>query len=304
MTIWVTIGLSVAAMLILAIFFTAVLGWANRAFHVPVDPRIEACVEALPGANCGGCGFVGCREYAAAVVCDGAPVDRCTVGGQACTEALAAIMGVDPTPSLPYRPVVHCGAHTADRLLRAPYRGEPACAAANLVTGVQGCTYGCLGFGDCQRACLFDAIHVIDGLATVDYTRCVGCGACARACPRNIITMAPFKAERILAVACSNKDSGRDVQRVCKVGCIGCKACQRTCSLFTVEDNLPSIDYEAYCPDDLGDAIRAMAKCPRHRIVVVGKPSAKDLAALGDEALPDVVAPDFKTTVDDTEWRG
>ncbi len=301
---WIVIGLSAVTLLAMAFFFAAVLGWANRAFHVPEDPRIEACLTALPGANCGGCGFVGCREYAVAVVREGAEVGKCTVGGADAASALAAIMGVSVDASLPYRPVVHCGAHLEDRLLRAPYRGEARCAAANLVNGVQGCTYGCLGFGDCQRACNFNAIHVIDGLATVDYERCVGCGACARACPRNIITMAPFKAERILAVVCSNHDAGKDVMRVCNVGCVACKACQRASKLFTIQDNLSVIDYDAYQPDDLGEAIAAMGKCPRKRLLFVGKPGPDILEALADKELPAVVTADFKTTVDDTEWRG
>ena len=304
MMTWITIGLSAATLLLMAVFFSFVLGWANRAFHVPEDPRVEACIGMLPGANCGGCGFVGCREYAVAVVHDGAAVDRCTVGGAETAINLAAIMGVRLDASLPYRPVVHCGAHFEDRRMRPPYRGEARCAAANLVTGVQGCTYGCLGFGDCQRACNFDAIHVIDGLATVDYERCVGCGACARACPRNIITMVPFKAERVLVVACSNHDAGKDVQRVCDVGCVACKACQRASSLFTVEDNLSVIDYDAYNPANLGDALAAMKKCPRRRLTFVGKPLPEDLEAVADEKMPAVVTADFKTTVDDTEWRG
>ena len=135
-------------------------------------------------------------------------------------------MGVELGETFPFRPIVHCGAHTEDRLGRTLYQGESRCAAANLVSDVQACTYGCLGFGDCTRACNYDAIHVVDGLATVDYDKCVGCGACSRACPRNIITITPFKAERIMAVTCANKDKGKDVMAVCNVGCIGCGACE------------------------------------------------------------------------------
>ena len=301
----ITIGLSAGTLLSMAVVLTFILGWANKKFHVDVDRRVLAIIDALPGANCGGCGYVGCGEYAEAVALEHEVVNKCTVGGQNCALAVADIMGIEIGETLPYRPIVHCGAHYADRLGRNEYRGEMSCTAANLVTDVQGCTYGCLGFGDCTRACEFDAIHVEDGLATVDYEKCVGCGACARACPRNIITITPFKSERMLAVTCSNKDKGKDVITVCNVGCIGCGACARTSSLFKLENNLSTINYDAYDPDTCSlDVLDACKKCKRQRLVFVGKPSADDLGKAGGLDAPAVVEPDFKTTVDDTEWRG
>jgi len=302
----ITIGLSAGTLLVMAVILTYILGWADKAFHVEVDPRVEDALAALPGANCGGCGFVGCGDYAEAVVSGKAPVNKCTVGGAGCAAAIADIMGVEVDTSFPYRPIIHCGAHYDDRLQRSEYFGEQTCAAANLVAGVQGCTFGCLGFGDCTRACNFDAIHVINGLATVDYERCVGCGACAEVCPRHIITITPFKAEQMLAVTCSNKDGGKEVKSVCKIGCLGCGACSRTSKLFKMDENLSVINYDDYSPDCLleDEVLKACAKCPRHRLVLVGKPSEKDLAAVADKELPEVVKPDFKTTVDDTEWRG
>ena len=246
---WVTISLSAATMLSMALVLTFILGWASRKFHVDVDRRVLTIMETLPGANCGGCGYVGCGEYAEAVALEHEAVNKCMVGGAECTSAVADIMGVEVGETLPYRPVVHCGAHYNDRLGRKEYRGEMRCSAANLVTDVQGCTYGCLGFGDCTRVCEFDAIHIIEGLATVDYDKCVGCGACTKACPRNIITITPFKSERMLAVTCTNKDKGKDVISVCNVGCIGCGACARTSSLFTIENNLSTINYDAYTPE-------------------------------------------------------
>jgi len=156
---------------------------------------------------------------------------------------------------------------------------------------------------DCTQACDYDAIHVVDGLAVVDYEECVGCGACARVCPRNIISMVPFKAERMFVVACSNKDFGNDVRAVCTVGCIGCKACERLNDLLHIEENLSTLDYGDYDPV-AANFEAAFEKCPRDSMLFVGKPSAKDLAAVADEELPDRVEADFKTTVDDTEWRG
>jgi len=301
---WVSVGLSAGTLFGMAVVLSTILGWANRKFHVDVEPRVVEVLNALPGANCGGCGYVGCGEYAEAVVLESEAVNRCTVGGQSCALDVAAIMGVQVGETLPYRPIVHCGSHTNDRLGRSEYRGENRCAAANLVTDVQGCTYGCLGFGDCTRACQFGALHVVDGLATVDYEKCVGCGACAKVCPRNIISISPFKSSQMLAVTCSNKDRGKDVMAVCKVGCIGCGACARTSKLFTIVDNLSTINYEAYSPGDFLELMEAGKRCRRRRLVFVGIPSDDEKERAEDLEAPGLVMPDFKTTVDDTEWRG
>jgi len=300
----VTVVLAAAVLGGLAVAAAFVLGWASRAFHIEVDPKVEAVQDALPGANCGGCGFVGCAEYAQAVATAGADVDLCAPGGPACARKLAEIMGVELSESLPYRAVVHCVARADQKLpLEKPlYVGEQTCRAANLVAGVQRCTFGCLGFGDCVAACRFDAIHLVDGRAVVDYEKCTGCKACAMACPRNIITMVPFKAERMLVVGCSNQDTGPDVKAVCTIGCIGCKACSRQTDLMTMQGNLPIIDYDRYESEEAFS--KALAKCPMEGLVFVGKPSAADLAAVGQEELPDRIEADFKTTVDETEWRG
>ncbi len=301
---FITIALSGATMLAMAIVLSFILGWANRAFYVETDPRVERVIDALPGANCGGCGYVGCGEYAEAVAQGGEEVSLCTVGGAACAQTIAGIMGVEVSRHYPYRPIVHCGATFDDRLGRSNYKGIRSCGPANLVTDVQGCVYGCLGFGDCTKACEYDALSIKNGLATVDYEKCVGCGACSKVCPRNIISMAPFKASQMMAVLCSNLDSGKDVKAVCKVGCLGCKACTRISGLFKVENNLSTIDYDEYSPDRLEDVIAASKKCPRNRLVFIGIPEPKDLEATEDEDMPKVVKSDFKTTVDDTEWRG
>jgi len=300
----VTVLLAAAVLVIPAIAVAYVLGWANRTFHVEVDPRVEAMLVALPEVNCGGCGFLGCADYAEAVAKGEAEVTLCAPGGAACAAELAEIMGVEINPSFPYRAVVHCAARCDQRLpvVKYEYRGEPTCQAANLLADVQYCTYGCLGLGDCVEACRYDAIHMIDGLATVDYEKCIGCKACARTCPRNIITMVPFKAERMLVVACSNEDSGPDVKAVCTVGCIGCMACTRKAEPLQVNGNLPLVDYDRY--DPLDDFQPALDKCPMESLIVVGKPTREDLAAVADEELTQPIRADFKTTVDKTDWRG
>ena len=290
-----------ATMAILAIAMSYILGWANKAFHVEMDPRIEAAENILPGANCGGCGYVGCREYAEAIV-EGEELTKCTVGGTSVTQALGQLMGVEVEDTWPYRAVVHCSAKLEERLGRSRYHGVQSCAAANMISGIQSCTFGCLGLGDCVDACDYDAIHIIDGVAVVNYEKCTGCGACTQVCPRNIITMVPFKQERMMAVTCSNKDKGKDVSAVCTIGCIGCGACARVNDLIQIEDGLATIDYDRYPPGDV-DFAAAVGKCPRASLVWIGRPSEKDLTAVADEEVPERIEADFKTTMDNTEWR-
>jgi len=292
---WVTIGLSAATMIAMAVIFCYILGWANGAFHVEVDPTVEKILDVLSGANCGGCGYVGCGEYAQAIVAGETPVNKCAVGGPGVAAEIAAIMGVEISEAVPIRPLVRCHAHYEDRLQRSEYRGEPTCAAAGLIQGVQGCTYGCLGFGDCVSACNYDAIHIVDGLAVVDYEKCIGCGACAKACPRGVIAMTPFKYDRILAVTCSNHDAAKDVKAFCNVGCTGCKLCTKSSDLFEVQGNLSAIDYEKYSSDHAEDLKKAVAKCKPGCINLVGKP----VAGFGDKAD---AKPDNDDTIDDSTW--
>lgn len=260
-------------MFALAVLSGYLLGLASDIFHVHVDPRIEAINAVLPGANCGGCGYVGCLPYAEAVAKGEAPPNKCTVGGPSVAQQVADIMGVGLTHSWPSRPIVHCCAHSNDKLGQANYYGERSCAAAQFAGSIQGCTYGCLSFGDCVAACAFDAIHMVDGLPVVDYEKCVGCAACARACPRSIIEMIPFKADQVYVVACMNRDAGKDVKAVCRVGCTGCTACAKASPTYKMDGALARIDYEAYDPHNLQNAQVGMDKCPSKCILLVGRHS-------------------------------
>jgi len=304
----VTLIVAAGVLALLAVVMGTVLGWANRRFHVEVDPRVEALLDATPGANCGGCGYVGCAEYAEAVARGEAAVTLCAPGGASTARNLASIMGIEVDQTFPYKAVLHCSAYEDQRLQRKDYFGEHTCAAANLMGGVQGCTYGCLGLDDCMVACDYGAIEMEKGLPVIDPETCVGCKACAKACPRNIITMVPFKAERMLVIACANEDSARDVRAVCTVGCSGCGICAKLApDLFSMEGGLPKFDYDAYDPQDAAqrEALeKAIEKCPKKRLIYVGEPTERDLAETADEDLPESIEADFKTSVDDTEWRG
>ncbi|MBU0551249.1 RnfABCDGE type electron transport complex subunit B [Myxococcota bacterium] len=266
----VTILLAGVILSLLAVVMGFVLGWANKAFYVEIDPKIEAIIEALPAANCGGCGYIGCGEYAEAVA-NGEDITLCGPGGGDCIAALAAIMGVEAGETFRLKAVVHCTATSAQRHDLRPYDGEQTCSAAHLVGGVQGCVYGCLGLADCVRVCNDDAIRIIDGVAVTN-DQCTGCKACVAACPRDLISMIPFKTDRMLIVGCSNQDIGKEAKAVCDVACTGCKACTKVTDLMVMDGNLPVIDYGAYQADS--DLSGAVGKCRTESLVFVGEPRA------------------------------
>ena len=271
----VTILLAAALMLGLALLFTITLGVAKVRLHVEVDPRIERIEAILPGANCGGCGAAGCASFARAVVEGKLQSEGCPVGGPDMAALIAEIMGIEFSAGHPVRPVVRCQASQTNRLGRATYNSIGTCAEANVVGGLQACTYGCLGFADCFNTCRYDAIKMIDGLPIIAYEKCTNCGACSKACPRNIIDRVPFSSDTMCAVACSNHDPGRAMKNICKVGCIACGACSKAAGeIFEVKGNLAEMDYEAY---EKADPAAAVEKCPTKVIVRYGAGKKNDI---------------------------
>jgi RnfABCDGE-type electron transport complex B subunit len=263
-----------ATMLVLGLGFAIVLLIASEKLKVQQDERVERVLAALPNINCGSCGCAGCQEYAKAVVADATLLGRCFPGGPKTMHEVAAILNLQISDShAPKRPIVHCRAHTSDKTFYAEYQGIPTCTSANALVNVQACKFGCLGFGDCTKACKFDAITNINGLATVNYEKCTGCGACSKACPRNLIEMVPFAYDNMMTVACRSKENGKVTRSMCKVGCIACGLCAKQTDLFTIEDNLARLDYEKYQPNEQTET--AMEKCPTGVIVFRG-PSAPD----------------------------
>jgi electron transport complex protein RnfB len=250
----------------LGLLFAAGLAYASRKFAVKEDPRVSQVLDALAGANCGACGYPGCRAFAEAVVKGEAPIHACTPGGAESTSRIARIMGMETAEGeyLPKVAVVHCRGGLKEARELFHYQGLEDCAAAQLVGGgSKACRYGCLGLGTCARICPFDALSMgQNGLPVVDDMKCTGCGMCVDACPRNIIQLIPRSAQ--IYLACVSQDKGKSVKAVCSVGCIGCGLCAKPkvtpSGAITMDGNLPVVDYTKSDTD----LLVAMAKCPTH----------------------------------------
>ncbi len=265
-------------MLVLGLGFALVLLIASIKLKVVVDEKIEQIHEALPKIDCGACGFAGCASYAKAVVKDPELLGKCAPGGPDTAESIAHILNLQVRGGgAELRPIVHCRAHIEDRTFHAVYTGIGLCTAVNAQPNVQACKFGCMGFGDCTRACKFDALHVVDGLATVDYEKCTGCTACSKACPRSLIEMVPFGHENMMTVACSSAETGKTTRSMCQVGCIACKICAKQTDAFVIDNNLARLDYEKYEPSEATET--AMNKCPTGVIVYRGKNAPEPRAA-------------------------
>ena len=250
--------------------FAVVLLIASEKLKVEVEPKVEQIHQALPKLDCGACGFAGCGQYAKAVLQNPGLLGKCAPGGPETSAKIADILNLQISDSGPYqRPIVRCHAHTDDKTYYAKYQGIQTCIAANALANVQACAFGCLGFGDCTKACKFDALHIVDDLAIVDYDKCTGCTACAKACPLKLIEMVPFRHENMMTVACSSKETGKSTRSICKVGCIGCGICAKQSDLFKVEENLARLDYEKYQQSEQTET--AMNKCPTKVIIYCGK---------------------------------
>ncbi len=254
--------------------FAVVLLIASEKLKVTVDPKIEKIHQVLPKLDCGACGFPGCAQYAKAVLENPQLLGKCAPGGPKTSQKIASILNLNISKSgPPQRPVIHCRACTDDKTMLAEYQGIQTCLSANALANVQACSFGCLGFGDCVRACKFDALKIVDGLAVIDYTKCTGCTACSKACPRNLIEMVPFSTENMMIVACSSRETGKVTRAMCKVGCIACNLCAKQTDLFTVTDNLARMNLREYKPTEQTET--AMTKCPTGVITLTGKNAPK-----------------------------
>ena len=290
----------------IALLSAVILYVASKKFAVNEDPRIEQVAAVLPQANCGGCGYPGCSGFASACVKAGSLEGKlCPVGGQPVMTKVAEILGLAVEAVEPKVAVVRCNGTCANRPRRTQYDGAQSCAiVASLYGGETGCSYGCLGCGDCVAACQFGAIRMNEetGLPEVDESKCTACGACAKACPRNIIEIRPQgKKSRRVYVQCVNKDKGAVARKACTAACIGCGKCVKVCPFeaITLENNLAYID-----PDKCKSCRKCEEVCPQNAIIALNFPPRKPKAeaegaavAAANETAPKAkVAPKAETS--------
>lgn len=257
---------AVAVVGIVGIFVGLFLGIAGMKFKVQVDEKEEAVLAALPGNNCGGCGYAGCSGLAAAIAKGEAPVNGCPVGGEPVGKAIAGIMGVEAESAERKVAFVACRGDCEKANRDYDYYGIEDCRMMAFVPGggPKSCNSGCLGYGSCVRVCPFDAIHVVNGVAVVDREACKACGKCVAACPKNLISLIPYKAK--FAVACSSTDKGPVTMKACQTGCIGCGICVKNCpgQAVTVTDFNATIDQEKCTACGT-----CAEKCPKKAIVKI-----------------------------------
>ena len=259
-----TIIWTIAILTVLGLLLSLILFWVAKKFKVEEDPRIDEVEKVMPGANCGGCGFAGCRAFAdAAVHAPNLDNNYCPVGGNEVMKKVAEILGYEVKEKAPQVAVVRCNGSCDNRPRTNIYDGVQSCRVkAALYSGDTGCSFGCLGCGDCVKACQFGAISMdpATGLPVVDESKCTACGACAKACPKHIIEIRDKGPRGMrMYVSCVNKDKGPVARKACAAACIGCGLCAKTCQrdAIVIEGNLAYIDFskcklcrecEAVCP--------------------------------------------------------
>ena len=277
----------------IALVSAVVLYVCSKKFAVHEDPRLAQVSALLPGANCGGCGYPGCSGMAAALVkgADAGSLDGlyCPVGGASVMGQVADLLGMAVANTEAKVAVVRCNGTCELRPRIAGYDGLRTCAAMHSCgAGETACGYGCLGCGDCVKACAFGAITINPetGLPEVDEEKCTGCGACAKACPRHIIELRKngVKGRRVY-VRCVNKDKGAAAMKACKAACIGCGKCEKECQFgaITIENNVSYID-----PDKCRLCRKCVEVCPTHAIIAVNFPAPRPKAVADAQETADV----------------
>lgn len=254
--------IAVLVLAALGSILAAFLSYASKVFHVKVDRRVAAVREALPGANCGACGFPGCDGLAEEIALRDGPINGCPVGGAPVAEAIAEIMGKTAVAGEKNVACVMCQGDNERAKNKFNYDGITSCSAANALHGGQkSCSYGCLGFGDCKAVCEFGAISIENGLAVIDKEKCTSCGLCISACPKAIIELIPYAQDVI--VKCKSHDNGKETRSKCSVGCIGCQICVKMSEpgAFSFENFLAKREFASGA-----DPAKGLEKCPTKAI--------------------------------------
>ena len=254
---------AVCALGIMGLVFGLILAAASKIFFVKEDDRKEKIIALLPGANCGGCGFAGCANYADAIINNGEKCNLCPGCSQESLNGICEIMGISASSVNKKVAVVKCRGNNEYATNKYIYYGINDCdAVERLLDGSLSCKYGCLGFGNCARECPTNAIKIENGVAVITKELCIGCGICQRACPKRIIKLVPETYHNY--IACSNFDKGVIVKNSCSVGCIGCKICEKNCEIGAIKviGNLAKVDHSicngcGICAD----------KCPKGVII-------------------------------------
>lgn len=260
-----TVFISVSLMIGLGAILATILAVANKKLYVFEDPRIDQVEGMLPNANCGACGEPGCRAFAEKVVKGDVSPGKCSVSAPEQREQIADVLGVSVGIEDKYVARLACAGGTHVARQRVLYHGLQSCRAANLVAGGgKGCAWGCLGLGDCEVVCNFDAIVMNEfGLPVVDEDLCTACGDCVEICPKDLFSLKPMNHQ--LFVACKSKAFGDDAEGECEVACTGCGKCALDApeSMIQIQNNLATIDYSK---NDLATK-HIVQRCPTGAIV-------------------------------------
>jgi len=256
--------LAMVSVAVICLVLGIVIGVVGKIFAVETNPLIETTEELLPGANCGGCGFAGCSDFAKALVAKETQPSKCPVCSPEDLEAISQNLGIEADSSEKMVAVVLCGGDNKNTTNTIQYNGVLDCkSAAAVAGGYKGCTYGCLGLASCARACPFGAIEMKNGLAIVHAELCVGCGKCVETCPRNLIKMIPAKAE--VHVFCSSPEKGAVKKKVCSVSCIGCRKCVKAAEEGQISMNgfVAVVNYDNYPSPEIIDVAACPTNCIR-----------------------------------------